>query len=47
MEADDACGFKSAAVVRDGLKHLVERHLVVIGGGVLQQEQTHILHDGL
>ena len=47
MEANDFGGLDTAAAVREMLEHLLERHVVVVGGGVPQREQPLLLHDCL
>ena len=47
MEASNVGGFKSAAAVCKVLNNMEERHLVVIGGGVIQRGQPHVLQYGL
>ena len=47
LEAEDVGGLKFADAVHEVLKHMAERHLVIIGGSALQQEKPCLLHNDL
>ena len=44
MDSDNVGGFEPVAAVCEVFDHLEESHLVVVGDGVLQWEQPHLLH---